>query len=193
MVGLKSEDTLLVLGLTPKVTKIKPIYSMLINFATQKQSKDLSDRFNIILFQESGPLYLNDFTLSFDNVLNLFKEYEKKLVRANIAGGIFVAITFIIDVYRKISDKAFRLIILSDKGSLKIPDYYVPVLNDLIDKVKDMPLYIEILRLGSVDPEEDVKLDKLARRSNGKLYDIKTPKDLEETLLKLANKKAIRQ
>jgi hypothetical protein len=189
MVGTRSEDTLLFLGLTPKVTKIKPVYNMLSEFATLKQSTDLSDRFNIILFQEIGPLYLNDFTLTFDNVLNLLKEYEKKLVRANVAGGIFVALTFILDVYRKISDKAFRLIMFSDKGSLKIPDYYIPVLYDLIDNVKDMPLYIDILRLGSVDYEEDAKLDKLARRCNGKLYDIKSPKMLEETLTKLAKKK----
>jgi hypothetical protein len=189
MVGTRSEDTLLFLGLTPKLTKLKSIYKMLTDFATQKQSLDFSDRFNIILFQESGPLYLNDFTLTFDNILKLLQDYEKKIVRANIAGGIFVAVTFIIDVYKRISDKAFRLILFTDKGSLKVPDHYVPVLIDLIDKVKDMPLYIDVLRLGTQDYEEDVKLDKLARRSNGKIYGIKSPKQLEETLARLAKKR----
>ena len=189
MVGTRSEDTLVFLGLTPKIVKFKPLYKVLTDFALKKQSLDFSDRFNIILFQESGPIYLNDFSLSFDNILKLWKDYEKKIVRANVAGGIFVAITFIIDVYQKISDKAFRLIILTDRGSLKIPDYYVPVLYDLIDKVKDMPLYIDILRLGTKDYEEDAKLDKLARRANGRIFEIKAPKDLVESMMKLAEKK----
>ena len=100
----------------------------------------------IILFNESGPLYLDDFTFDMDMLLELLKDNEKNLVRANIAGGIFVAATFIIDVYKKISDKAFRLILFTDRGSLNIPDQYVQVLTELLDKIKDMPFFLDIVR-----------------------------------------------
>ena len=191
MVGTRSEDTLLFLGLTPKVIKIKHVVKMLEEFAEKKQYQDLSDRFNVILFQESGPVYLDEFTLNFENITNLIEDYRKERVRANIAGGIFVAATFIIEVYKKISDKAFRLIIFTDKGSLKIPDNYVPVLENLLDKVKDMPFFIDVLRIGTDDPVEDEKLYDLARKCNGDLYHVKKPKELHETLLKLAEKKMI--
>jgi len=189
MVGSRSEDTLLFFALTPKIIKIKPIYKMLSDFADKKQSYDLSDRFNIILFQESGPIYLNDFTLNFENILSLLKDYEGKIVRANIAGGIFLAATFIIDVFKKISDKAFRLIIIMDRGAYRIPENYLPVLYNLLDKIKDMPFYLDILSLGTEDFEEYSKLENLTKRYGGKIYEIKNPKMLQEILLKLAEKK----
>ena len=50
---------------------------MLKDFSDTKQMSDLSDRFNIILFNESGPLYLDDFTFSMDMLLDLLKDNEK--------------------------------------------------------------------------------------------------------------------
>jgi len=187
----RSEDTLVFLGLSPKVIKLKSLYKILQEFADRKQSFDLSDRFNIILFQDSGPVYLDDFSFSFENIMNILKDYDKKIVRANVAGGIFVACTFIIDVYKKISDKAFRLIILTDKGSFNIPDHYLPVLTNLLDKVKDMPLYIDVLRIGIENYDEDLKYKQLAERCGGKVYFVKNPKILAEVLAKLAEKKTI--
>ncbi|MHA1274981.1 MAG: hypothetical protein ACTSQP_01800 [Promethearchaeota archaeon] len=193
MVNTRSEDTILFIGLTPKIFKFKLLYKMLPAFAEKKQSIDFSDRFNLILFQDSGPVYLEDFTFEFKNLIKLLKEYESKIVRANIAGGIFVAATFVIDVYKKISDKVFRLIIFTDKGSLKIPNTYIPVLNDLLDKVKDIPLFIDILRIGTNDYEEDLKLKQIANKCGGDIHEIKTAAQLQDTLLRLAEKKIIRQ
>lgn len=190
MASQKSEDTLLFVGLTPSVIRLKKIYKYLVEFAEIKQSIDLSDRFNVILFEKNGPIYLNDFTFEFENILDLMKEHEKDLVRANIAGGVFVACTFIIDVFKKISDKAFRLIILIDKGSLNIPDHYIPVLIDLLDKVKGMPFYIDIIRIATDDPQGDLTLMKIAERTNGNLHEVKTPKELMGVLAKLADKKS---
>jgi len=190
---VKSEDTLIFLAVTPKITKIKPLYKMLNDFASKKQSLDLSSRFNIILYQETGPVYLDDFSLTFENVTSTLKYFEGNLVRANIAGGIFVAVTFIVDVYKQISDKAFRLIIITDKGSLKIPVYYLPVLFNLLDNVKDMPFFLDVLRLGAQDYEEFPKLKELSERYGGKTYEIRTPRMLGEVLDELAEKKEFKE
>ncbi len=191
MVRDRSEDTLLFVALTPKVIKLKPILKMLEEFANVKQGIDISQRFNIILFQEDGPIYLDDFSLDFNNILKILREYEGKIVRANIAGGIFIAATFIIDVYKKVSEKAFRLIILMDKGSFTIPGQYYPVLYELLDKIKDMPFYLDIVRLGEEDDVEFPKLEEFAKRYGGHSYSVLSPKRLMDELLHLAKKKTV--
>ncbi len=191
MVREHSEDTLLFIALTPKIVKLKPILKMLEEFASTKQGIDLSQRFNVILFQEDGPLYLDDFSLDFNNILKILREYEGKIVRANIAGGIFLAATFIIDVYKKVSDKAFRLIILMDKGSFTIPEQYYPVLYELLDKIKDMPFYLDIVRLGEEDDVEFPKLEEFAKRYGGHINSVLSPNRLIDELLSLAKKKTV--
>ncbi|MGV9200638.1 MAG: hypothetical protein ACOC44_19535 [Promethearchaeia archaeon] len=187
----QSEDTLIFCGLTPEITKMSQIYEALEHFCKIKKKKDVSDRFNIILFQEDGPNYLEQFTLKPENILIALKSLEPVMVRANIAGGIMVAITFIIDVFKRIPEKTFRLIILTDKGSLKIPKKYIPVLNNLIDKVKDMPFFIDVVRLDIDDPREDLKLMRLARRANGDIHEINDPESLPAILEVLALKREL--
>ncbi len=188
---LKSEDTLIFNALTPGVTKMGTVYKAIKNFCEFKKYVDPSDRFNFIIFHEEGPNYLEDFTLNPENVLSTMKSLEKKTVRANVAGGIFVAITFIIDVYKKISDKCFRLIILTDSGSFKVPTQFVVVLQDLIDKVYNMPFFIDIVRINVEDPEEDYKLMLLAQRCNGNIHRIGNIHSLQEILEVLAIKREI--
>ena len=140
MVGkTRSEDTLIFNALTPDITNMETVYQAIEEFCNIKKKADPSERFNIILFQEDGPNYLEDFTLNPENILIALKSLEPILVKANVAGGIFVALTFIIQVFKKISEKCFRLIILTDSGSLKIPKSYIPALQDLIDSVHTFP------------------------------------------------------
>ena len=101
----RSEDVLIFNGLTPKLTKMSRIYEALADFMIKKQATDMSDRFNFISFQEHGPSYLDHFTFDPEIVLKSLKSFEGMTARANLAGGIFVAISFIIDVYKKISQK----------------------------------------------------------------------------------------
>jgi hypothetical protein len=184
-----SEDTMIFIGFTPKIAKMKSLENILQEFANAKQAIDPSQRFNIVLFLESGPIFLDDFTLDFNNILKLLKENEKKNVPANIAGGIMLTGTFINDVYKIISDKAFRLIVLMDKGSIPIPEYYYEILYELLDKLKDMPFYMDILWLGEEDEEYIQKLESFAKKYGGHTYEIINPKLLQENLLDLAKSK----
>ncbi len=187
-----SEDTLILYGLTPGVTELNYVFDALREFFDVKTSKDASDRFNIILFQDFGPNYLEDFTLNSEYILTALRSLEPMLVRANIAGGIFVAVTFIIDVFKKISEKCFRLIVLTDSGSHKIPDQFIPALQNLIEKVKDIPFFIDIIRIDvDDDPKEDLKLMNLVNNCNGNVHEINDLRGLDSILEILALKREI--
>jgi len=191
MVKTRSEDTLILNGFTPGETAMGSIYKGLEHFCEIKKSIDESSRFNIILFQEDGPNYLEHFTLNPENILIALKSLEPVIVKGNIGGGIFVAISFIIDVFKRISEKTFRLIILTDSGSPKISKLYMPVLENLLDQVKDMPFFIDIIRLNVDDFEEDGKLMNLVRRCNGGIHEINDVELLYDIFEFLALKREI--
>ncbi|MBN1799999.1 MAG: VWA domain-containing protein [Candidatus Lokiarchaeota archaeon] len=188
----RSEDCLIFYALTPGSMKGSQVRGEFQHFLNLKQQNDPSDRFNIIAFQEDGPTYLDHFTLDQEIVLSALKAFHKTVTRANIAGGIFVAITFIIEVFKKISEKIFRLVILLDDKSYKIPEHYLPVLEDLIDKVKDMPFFIDVVYLNAIDAEECRKLQRLSGRTKGDYYEISTMRDLSAALTILSEKKRIK-
>ncbi len=188
----QSEDCLIFNGFTPEITKMSRVNDTILEFMKNKQTIDSSDRFNFIIFQKDGPSYLDHFTFDPNIILKTLKSLEKKAVRANIAGGIFVAITFIIEVFKRISEKVFRLIILADNGSCKIPIHYIPVLEDLVDKVKGMPFIIDVIRINDTDMEQKNNLINLVKRTNGKFYDLNDIKEFSSTLLSLSKKKYIK-
>lgn len=191
MESTKSEDCLIFYALTPEITKLRQVYNIIGNFMQNKQSIDPSDRFNLIWFQDDGPNYLDNFTFDPEYISKTLKSLGKVITKANIAGGVFIAITFIIEVFKKISEKFFRLLILVDDGAYEIPDEYLPALEELIKKVKDMPFFIDIILMGSPYSNQAQKLLKLANLSNGELYGIKNIKDLSPILTELSEKKRV--
>ena len=104
----KMEDCLIFYAFTPEVTRFRQVSNAISDFMKNKQLTDPSDRFNLILFLKDGPNYLDHFTFDQDHILNTLKSLSKDITKANIAGGIFIAITFIIEVFKKISEKYFR-------------------------------------------------------------------------------------
>ena len=169
-----------------------PIYEAIEHYCEEKKAFDPSSRFNVTFFEESGPNYLEDFTLNQEHILLTLKSLEPVIVSGNIGGGIFVGISFLIQVFKAISEKAFRLIVFSDAGTPKIPPIFMPALESLIDQVKDMPIFIDFLRIKVKDLEEDEKLLKLAERCSGSLYHVKKLKELPKLLETLAIKKKIK-
>jgi hypothetical protein len=187
----KSEDCLIFYAFTPEVTKLKYVQTAIADFMKNKQIIDPSDRFNLILFLGDGPNYLDNFTFDPEIILNTLKSLNKEIATPNIAGGIFIAITFIIEVYKKISEKIFRLVILLDEGAYEIPDEYLPALEELIKKVKDMPFFIDTVYLGSAYSDQAQKLLKLTNLSSGELYGINSLKELGPILNGLSEKKYV--
>ncbi len=191
MAKTRSEDTLIINGLTPGITFMDPVYNAIEHFCEIKGSIDKSSRFNIILFQEDGPIYLENFTLNPENILNILKSLSPYIIRGNLCGGILIAISFIINVFKKVSHKTFRLIILTDSGSFKIPKLFIPILEILIDQIKNMPFFIDIIRLNVDDYKEDQKLMNLVRRCKGGIHEINSVTLLYDILEFLALKREI--
>ena len=191
MQSSKSEDCLIFYAFTPEFTKYRQVSSAITEFMRNKQISDPSDRFNLIMFLKDGPNYLDQFTFDSDHILKTLKSLSKDINRANIAGGIFIAITFIIEVFKKISEKFFRLLILVDDGAYEIPDAILPALEELIKKVKDMPFFIDTVLIGSAYSDQAQKLLKLTNLCNGELYGIKGVKDLNPILMELSEKKRV--
>ncbi|MFX1388020.1 MAG: hypothetical protein ACFE9M_12455 [Promethearchaeota archaeon] len=191
MAKTRSEDTIILNGLTPGVTFMEPVYKAIEHFCEIKKSIDESSRFNLILFQEDGPNYLENFTLNPENISNTLKSLSPLIIRGNLSGGIFVAISLIINVFKKVSHKTFRLIILTDSGSFRIPKLFMPILEILIDQIKNMPFFIDIVRLNVDDYEEDKKLMNLVRRCNGGIHEINSVTLLYDILEFLALKREI--
>ena len=187
----KSEDTLIFYGLTPEITKAKSVYNSISEYMQKKQANDLSDRFNLILFLPDGPNYLDHFTFDSNNILSMLKSVENQISTANIAGGIFVATTFVIEVYKKISEKIFRLLIIVDEGSYPIPTHYLPALEELIKKVKDMPFFIDVIYIGHPEYEARKNLTHLVYLSKGDYHEISDIRELNHRLDELSNKKKI--
>lgn len=191
MESTKSEDCLIFYAFTPEITKFRQVSKSIADFMRNKQLLDPSDRFNLIAFLTDGPNYLDHFTFDPDYILKTLKSLNKDVSRANVAGGIFIAITFIIEVFKKISEKFFRLLILVDDGAYEIPDDLLPVLEELIKKVKDMPFFIDTILMGSIYSDQAQKLLKLTNLCNGELYGVKTVKELDSILTELSEKKRV--
>ncbi len=186
----RSEDTLVFLALNPKVTKIDKVLDGLREFFEKKQLNDRTDRFNIITFIKNRPVYFEDFTYDGNYLITAIKDFIPQLVKQNVAGGIFVAVTFIIDVFQKVSGKAFRLLILTDKETPRMKN--IEVVQGLVDQVVDLPFFIDIVRINvKNDPREDLRLMRFAKTTRGDIYYAKNEKDTENVLSKLAEKKKI--
>lgn len=187
----RSEDTLIFLALNPKITNFSLILDQLRKFMNAKQSVDPTDRFNFIIFEENRPVYLEDFTFNGDLILSQLKELKSKIIKSNMAGGIFVAITFIIDVFKTVGGKTFRLLIITDKNTPRLKNF--EVVQDLVKKIVNFPFFIDVIRIGVRDSIEDSKWKSFAESTGkGLLKYTNNEKELGNVLIDLAKKKLIK-
>ncbi len=173
MAKTNSEDTIILSALSPSVTDVNIVHEALKQFFEKKKEIDYNDRFNGILFTKKNPQYLEDFTLNQDYLLEAIKNLTPHIGEADIAGGIFIALTFLAEVFKKISGKVFRIILLTDSKSIPIPEDHLFFIEDLLDKMKDMPVIMDVVRINTDDPKNDLMLMRLARRTGGDIYEIK--------------------
>ena len=186
-----SEDTVIFNALTPSITDMSKVYRVLEKFFQDKKAIDTSDRFGLVVFRDDGPDNLDEFTLEPKHILNALKTLEPELDKARIAGGIFRSLSFIIQVFKTISEKCFRVIILTDAGTHPLPKEFLTNLNEIIDNVFVFPCIIDIVRINVEDKKQNSILLSLAKRSGGNLHKIKNVDSLSFIMDILAKKKEI--
>lgn len=185
-----SEDTLLFFAVSPQYTNMKNLMKEINTYIQNKRENDQTDRFNIIAFEELGPVYFEDFVYDEQYILDALQEI--KWAKPNTDGGIYLAVTFIIDVFKQVSAKTFRLIVLMDKSAPEIQNPEVCL--SLINQVIDMPFFIEFVRINCNDPKADLQLIKFSKKCNGEvLYAENDSTGLRKVLQQLTNKKKIQR
>ncbi|MFX1323862.1 MAG: hypothetical protein ACFE8N_02825 [Promethearchaeota archaeon] len=189
MVTNISEDCLIFYGISPDNTKLRQINNALTDFINAKKKIDPSGRFNLILFMKNVPNYLDNFTFDTSLILDMFKSSIKNIVKANIAVGMMISIHLLTQNFKSVSEKLLRSLILIDSGSIKISSEHVNILTSLINKVKNLPFYLDIIGI-NIDNEQEVSLlKKLANLGNGEFFVIENIKDLQPLLVNLSKKK----
>ena len=183
----KSEDIMVLFGVNPNVSKINVVLRELDNFFSQKQAYDGTDRYNFIAFESNGPIYFEDFLFEPEFIIDALKDLTPQLVAPNIAGGIMTAITFIIDVFKIVGGKVFRLLVITDRTTPKMAN--VEVLQALMNQVIDFPFIIDFIRIGTDDPREDLNVMKFAKKNGGEVFFAKNEKELGKILPGLLKKK----
>src|SRR6056297_426123 len=164
----KSEDLLVLFACHESTSNLKKVIKALNHMFEIKRENDSTDRFNFIAFQENGPVFFEDFLFDYDYIIDSLDDMKGSLVPANLSGGIMVAITFIIDVFKIVGDKVFRLLIINDSSAKSLAN--VEVLENLTSKVLDFPFYIDIVRFNTDNPKEDLKQIRFANKNHGNVY-----------------------
>lgn len=185
----RSEDTMILFTLSPNVLNLDSVIKEIDRFCKKKQQLDTTDRFNFCAFVSNGPVYYEDFLFEADYIASALHDCKNQLATPNLAGGIMVAITFLIDVFKIVSSKCFRLIILTDKGTPPLAN--LEVVQALVDQVLEFPLFIDFIRIGTDNPAEDLKLMKFSKRNNGGVYFAKSDRELTKIFDTLLEKKKI--
>ncbi|MFX0155966.1 MAG: hypothetical protein ACFE9Q_15695 [Candidatus Hodarchaeota archaeon] len=189
MTTIISEDCLIFYGLSPEITKFHQVFREISDFMKNKQKIDPSGRFNFILFLNNGPNYLDHFTLNLEYALKTLKVLSNDIINPNIVKGIIIAISLLIENFKKTSKKLFRLLVLLDDSTYKnLPQEFF-IIEKLVKNVRDLPFYIDIVSIEKKNNEDNKLLKKIATSCNGEFYQIKEVNELNPLLKILANKK----
>ena len=169
---------------------MKVVKKALASFFKKKRQIDNSDRFNLVLFR-GNPSYLEDFTFNSEYLLSLIEEDVENINTIHVENVIFMALTFLIDIYARVGNKFFRIIILTDQDTKDVEREFM--VKDLLDITREMPIFIDIVRL-NMKPQRDKSKEKLETIINwakgGELiYVPKIKKQLADVMEKLADKK----
>ena len=183
------EDCLIFYGISPDNSKLRQINNALIDFINAKKKMDPSGRFNLILFMQNVPNYLDNFTFDTNLIVDMFKSSNKNIVKANIGVGMMISFHLLTQNFKSVSEKLLRSLILIDSGSIKISSEKVSILTNLINNIKNLPFYLDIIGININNEQEVGLLKKIATLGNGEFFEIDNTKDLQPLLVNLSKKK----
>ncbi|MBD3187785.1 hypothetical protein GF325_13195 [Candidatus Bathyarchaeota archaeon] len=187
---MASEDILVFLAVDKEFTSMDAIIKSLADFFQLKASKDPTDRFNVVFFLDQGPVFLEDFTFQYQLLVDKLNENKDKVAKPNLEGGLFIALTFILDIYKLVSGKYFRILVIRDASMPPITKDFL--VNGLLDKVSQMPVFLDFIDVGVYQDDDEQKILNMINTSRGgELMYVTTFQELEDALKRQAEKKEI--
>lgn len=187
-----SEDTMIFFAVNKQYTNLDFLIGLIDTYIQRKQEKDNTDRFNFVAYEANGPISYEDFVFDRELILNALNDIKESLAVPNLAGGIFVSLTNIIEVFKTVSGKAFRLVVLMDQGT-RLRNSPM-LLESIMTQVIDFPVFLDFVRINTEEiPIEDVELIKFAQKYNGMVYFARSPKDIPRILDNLLKKKELKE
>lgn len=162
---MPSEDTILFLAVDHKFTEMNAVAKTVGDFFKKKSSLDPTDRFNILFYTDKGPIFVEDFTFKTDFLLNLLSQCLDRIEKPVIESGMMLVLTFILNIYKLVSGKYFRILLIKDASGPEITkDDFV---NKFMDDVKPMPVFLDVIVLGENNEHNLAKLQGMIDASQG--------------------------
>lgn len=188
---MASEDTLVLLCVDRNYTSMDAVIKVLGDFFEAKAASDKTDRFNVVFFMDKGPAYIDDFTFRWQDLLQMVVANKDAIEKPGVENGLFLALTFILDIYKLVSGKYFRILVIKDGSVPEITKDFL--VNDLIDKVRPMPVFLDFVILGMYeDPDEEKLKNMVSMSQGGDLHHVTTYDELRDTMRAQVEKKEIK-
>jgi predicted RNA-binding Zn-ribbon protein involved in translation (DUF1610 family) len=187
MEKLKPEDTIIFLAISQRSEYSEQIIDYINNFFEFKSEIDPSDRYNIITFNKNGIVYFQEFTYYSKELQNFISKVVPEIANVNLLEGISLAMNLFTEVFKVISGRIFRLLIVTDEKT-----EHLEISEDTWEFIKYMgtlPLSIDILRIGIYDLTEDKKLKRFIEPTGGTMYYYDNEEDAIKIMKKLIEKK----
>ena len=112
----RSEDTWIFFALNRDYTDFDLMIPVIEEYMQRKQAQDPTDRFNFCAFEAHGPIYYEDFLLDTSYISRALNDVKETLAVPNLTGGIFIGLTNIIETFKLVSGKCYRIIVLIIKA-----------------------------------------------------------------------------
>jgi len=170
MIELQKEDVFIFIDITTDFLKKKIILRGIKELIEKKKQINILTIFNLLLFKEDAiPLLIMDKT-SYGEIIDILSEnwnYRNKT--SLFENGMFLTLSEILKKAKK-RVANYRIIVITDSPS-EIPEEMQATLFDLISKVKILPTFIDIVRVGDKKfYADDVKLKIITMETTGGMF-----------------------
>jgi len=170
MIELQKEDIFIFVDITSNFLKKKTLFKGIKEFIEKKKKFNILTTFNVLLFKEdASPILIMNKTSFGEISENLSKNWEYRNKRSFFENGMFLTLSEILKKAKK-GVANYRIIVITDSPS-EIPEEMQATLFDLVGKVKIIPTFIDIIRVGDKKfYADDVKLKILTLETSGGMF-----------------------
>jgi len=188
------EDIFFYLDLTKDILKKKEVTKAIKYYISEKNKTNIKGHYSLLIFQEEGnPIFITgkkDSSIIENAIEENWKSRPKK--QSFFENGLFYIFSYIAETIRKKS-RHNRIIIITDTPS-DLSEDYTEALFGLVDKIKVIPTFIDIIRVSEREErffKDDVKLNILSSDTNGGIFYLSDKKDFLSIIKKLTKTKQI--